>query len=172
MSRVRREWCAMLAKLVAPMEPETAARAFADMLPMLPPDEALYTRQTLDAVATCDRRTAVPTYADISRVLGEASKARLPASVRMGYTPPAWPALGSDAGSPSQAERDAACARSQAVKAELRVMGTVARGGDEKPQPRHLTPLQLAQAYRAAGKPLRTGLRAALDGREGGHESA
>ena len=79
----------MLAKLVAPMEPERAARAFADMLPMLPVDDTLYNRQTLDAAATCERKTAVPNYADLSRVLGRAGLERLPVAVRMGYKPPA-----------------------------------------------------------------------------------
>lgn len=88
MSQIKRQWCAMLAKLVAPMEPEKAARAFVDMLPMLPADETLYNRQTLDDAATCERKTAVPNFADLARVLGRAGLNRLPANVRMGYTPP------------------------------------------------------------------------------------
>lgn len=87
MSQVKRQWCAMLAKLVAPMEPELAARAFVDMLPLLPADDSLYTRATLEATARCERRTTVPTYADISAVLGRAARERLPVAVRMGYTP-------------------------------------------------------------------------------------
>lgn len=117
MSQTRRQWCAMLAKLVAPMDPETAARAFVDMLPMLPPDDTLYTRATLDDAATCTRRTAVPTYEDLSRVLGRAAKARLPVAVRMGYKPAA-PML--DAPRPTQAERDYVAALVKALSAELK----------------------------------------------------
>lgn len=88
MSQIRRQWCAMLAKLVVPMDAERAAKAFVDMLPMLPVDDTLYTRATLDAAATCERKTAVPTYADLTNVLGCAAKDRLSVSVRMGYKPP------------------------------------------------------------------------------------
>lgn len=87
MSQIQRQWCAMLAKLVAPMAPESAARAFVDMLPLLPADDTLYTRATLEATACCERRTAVPIFADISAVLGRAAKDRLPVAVRMGYKP-------------------------------------------------------------------------------------
>ena len=117
MSQIKRQWCAMLAKLVAPMEPERAARAFVDMLPMLPVDDAVYNRQTLDAAATCERRTAVPTYADLSKVLGRAGLERLPVSVRMGAKPSA-PML-----EPPRAtaeERAAVSAMVRALTAELK----------------------------------------------------
>lgn len=78
----------MLAKLVAPMDPERAARAYVDMLPMLPEDDELYNRATLHEAATCDRKTAVPNYADLSRVLGKESISRLPVRLRMGYKQP------------------------------------------------------------------------------------
>lgn len=117
MSQTRRQWCAMLAKLVAPMDPETAARAFVDMLPMLPADDMLYTRATLDAAATCERKTAVPAYADLSRVLGRAAKDRLPVAVRMGYKP-ALPRV--QIPPPTQAERDYVAALAKEVIAELK----------------------------------------------------
>lgn len=117
MSVVRRQWCAMLAKLVAPMEPEIAARAFVDMLPLLPTDDTLYTRATLDAAACCDRRTAVPNFTDVSRVLGRAGLERLPVAVRMGYRPP-QPLL--VAPCETLAEREAAIARNQPALAALK----------------------------------------------------
>lgn len=117
MSQTKRQWCAMLAKLVAPMEPERAARAFVDMLPMLPADDSLYNRQTLDDAATCERKTAVPTYADLSKVLGRAGLARLPAPVRMGYKPPA-PMLEPPRASPEDYEQVSAIVR--ALTAELK----------------------------------------------------
>ncbi len=154
MSRVRREWCAMLAKLVAPMDAERAAKAFVDMLPMLPPDDTLYTRATLDEAATCDRKTAVPTFADISRVLGHAAKARLPADVRMGYANPQWPSLPPERPMTAE-EREQAVEAVAALKAELRAKGCGAKIEDVKPEPSYLTPLQMALAARQCGAIMR-----------------
>lgn len=165
----KRQWCAMLAKLVAPMDAERAAAAFVDMLPMLPTDDALYTRQTLDSVATCDRRTSVPNFADIARVLGEAAKARMPANVRMGYTPPSWPAL--DDLSESDEARAEAADRAQAVISELRTIGHQMRGADGKPAPKHLTPLQMALQARACGAIMRPDWARALAAHEAGGEA-
>jgi hypothetical protein len=169
-TKTKREWCAMLAKLVAPMEPERAAVAFIDMLPMLPPDDALYTRQTLDRAATCDRKTSVPTFADLSRVLGEAAKERLPANVRMGYVPPKWPQIESAA--PTDEDREAACYRAQAVKAELVQRSFAAKGVEEKPEPKYLTPLQLAQVALKNGFAMRADWAQALAEHEAGVSGA
>lgn len=127
--QIRRQWCAMLAKLVAPIDPETAAKAFADMLPMLPADATLYTRQTLDAAATCERKTAVPTFADISGVLGRAAKDRLPASVRMGYKP-ALPMPEFQQESPEEIE--ACIARNRAVLDQMRAEAATRRSTGER----------------------------------------
>lgn len=153
MSRVRREWCAMLAKLVAPMDAERAAKAFVDMLPMLPADGALYNRATLDEAATCERKTAVPTFADISRVLGLAAQARLPANVRMGYTPPPPPPSTAQRATPEELERAAEIV--ELLKSELRAKNTIARMATEKPEPKYLTPLQQALAARQSGAIMR-----------------
>ena len=124
MSQIRRQWCAMLAKLVAPMDAETAARAFVDMLPLLPADETLYTRRTLEAAATCPRRTAVPTYEDIAATLGRAGLARLPASVRMGYKPPEKLL---ETPRETAAAREAAIARHQPALARFRAEAVAKR---------------------------------------------
>ena len=60
----RQQWVAMLAKLVAPMDATRAAKALADMLPMLAdfPDAA-FCLDSLDAVAT--KRTSPPSYAEL-----------------------------------------------------------------------------------------------------------
>lgn len=117
MSQTKRQWCALLAKLVAPMEPERAARAFVDMLPMLPADDTLYNRQTLDAAATCERKSAVPNYADLSKVLGRAGLERLPVRVRMGYKPPV-PLL--EPPRATKEEREAVSAMVRALTAEFK----------------------------------------------------
>ncbi|MDE3023486.1 MAG: hypothetical protein KGI54_16830 [Pseudomonadota bacterium] len=168
-TRPKREWCAMLAKLTSPMDPETAARAFVDMLPMLPPDDTLYTRQTLDAAATCDRRTSVPTFADISRVLGEAQRASLPYDARNGYTGPQFPALApAKPMTPEERKQTAAVVAQKvaALKAEMardcRVMPEANR-----PEPKYLTPLQLALAARQSGAIMRPDWAAVLADYEG-----
>lgn len=61
---VRRQWLAMLAKLVAPMDPATAGKALSDMLPWLRhlPDAA-FTMASLEAVARQCKR--VPVYGEL-----------------------------------------------------------------------------------------------------------
>ena len=61
---IRRQWLAMLAKLVAPMDPATAGKALADMLPWLRhlPDAA-FTMTSLEAVAKQCKR--VPVYGEL-----------------------------------------------------------------------------------------------------------
>lgn len=125
MSQIKRQWCAMLAKLVAPMEPERAARAFVDMLPLLPEDETLYNRATLEQAATCERKTAVPNYADLSKVLGNYGKQRLPAHIRMGYKPPM---ISHSVLPPTQQERDEVRALVKALTAELKAKHATRRG--------------------------------------------
>lgn len=60
----RRQWLAMLAKLVAPMDPATAGKALSDMLPWLRhlPDAA-FTMASLEAVAKQCKR--VPVYGEL-----------------------------------------------------------------------------------------------------------
>jgi hypothetical protein len=67
---IRQQWTAMLAKLTAPMSAPVAAKALADMLPMLEdyPDAA-FSLASLEHVASrCER---VPTYAELRTALGE-----------------------------------------------------------------------------------------------------
>jgi hypothetical protein len=66
----RQQWTAMLAKLTAPMSAPVAAKALADMLPLLEdfPDAA-FSLESLEHVAgQCQR---VPTYAELRQFLGE-----------------------------------------------------------------------------------------------------
>lgn len=69
----QRRWCASLAKLVQPDRAVDAADALVAMLPMLStfPPEVWSSRSALDAVATCRRRTVVPSYSDIASALGQ-----------------------------------------------------------------------------------------------------
>jgi hypothetical protein len=74
---IRQQWTAMLAKLTAPMSAPVAAKALADMLPMLEdyPDAA-FSLASLEHVASrCER---VPTYAELRTALGEWWKANRP----------------------------------------------------------------------------------------------
>jgi hypothetical protein len=74
---IRQQWTAMLAKLTAPMSAPVAAKALADMLPMLDdiPDSA-FTLASLEHVASqCER---VPTYRELREHLGDWSKAHPP----------------------------------------------------------------------------------------------
>lgn len=67
-SQQRRQWVAMLAKLVAPMDATAAAKALAGMLPLLVslPDAA-FTMRSLEAIAADMKRT--PTYAELRAAL-------------------------------------------------------------------------------------------------------
>jgi hypothetical protein len=73
----RQQWAAMLAKLVAPMDATRAAKALADMLPMLAdfPDAA-FCLDSLDAVATKCR--FAPSYAELRGHLADWWKAHRP----------------------------------------------------------------------------------------------
>lgn len=63
-SKHRRQWCAMLSKLVAPMDATTATKALVEMLPMLADvADGAFTAGSLDAVAGAVRR--VPTYSEL-----------------------------------------------------------------------------------------------------------
>lgn len=89
MSEIKRQWCAMLAKLVAPMDAARAAAAFVAMLPVLPPDDACYSTEAALRIARADRRTSVPLFADIEKGLlaershleVEIARLRLPGSL-------------------------------------------------------------------------------------------
>ena len=66
----RRKWCVMLAKLVRPMDPEAAASALIDMLPLLEsvPDEC-FCRRSLQHVASVCRR--MPTFGELQDALAD-----------------------------------------------------------------------------------------------------
>lgn len=61
-------WAAMLAKLVAPMEAERAAKALADMLPMLNLPREAFTIESLRAIAQEGRKVSAGEYAPLTRV--------------------------------------------------------------------------------------------------------
>lgn len=65
----RRQWVAMLAKLVAPMDAATAAQALADMLPLLAdvPEGAFEPASLTSAAAAAPHR--VPTFTELHRAL-------------------------------------------------------------------------------------------------------
>jgi hypothetical protein len=157
-------WCAMLAKLVAPMEPERAAKAFADMLPLLPADDDRYTRSALERAAKIDRKTAVPTFEDLSRAFSEEWKANLPAAVRLGANPET-PRLDAPARVPPSAEecdhvRNLVTAFKADVAKVSEAKGVDAVVHDIPPAP--LSKLQLARAATPAVLAMRPDLRAAL----------
>lgn len=84
----RKQWIAMLAKLVAPMETIAAGKAMSEMLPMLEdfPDGA-FTIASLHAVAAATKR--VPTYGELRTSLGawwSANRPEEPSAVER----PAW----------------------------------------------------------------------------------
>jgi hypothetical protein len=84
----RQQWVAMLAKLVAPMDATRAAKALADMLPMLAdfPDAA-FCLDSLNAVAT--KRSAPPSYADLRSDLAKWWKQHRPQPVAIEGKQPA-----------------------------------------------------------------------------------
>lgn len=164
MSQTKLQWCAMLAKLVAPMDTERAAKAFADMLPMLPAEDQRYTRSALERAAKIDRKTAVPTFDDLTRAFAEDWKANLPAAQRLGANP-GLPRLPEPERKPPSAEECASVARSLSVfKADAaqvsQAKGVGSRVHDIPAAP--LTKLQLARAATPEMLAARPDLRAAL----------
>lgn len=84
-TKIQRAWCAMLAKMVAPMDASAACAAFIDMLPMLPPEDAAYNCTTLERAARREPGdTAIPNYDRLARSFGQWRRDNLPAHVRMG----------------------------------------------------------------------------------------
>ncbi len=84
-SKLKRQWCVMLAKLVAPMDAQAAAAAFIDILPMLAPDDSFYNRTTLEnAARRAPGDTAIPNYDRLARVFSDWRKDQLPVHIRMG----------------------------------------------------------------------------------------
>jgi hypothetical protein len=68
----RHQWCAALAKLVSPAFPEDAQVALIDMLPALGhlPDQ-MFNGETLIAVAQTKTRQSVPSFSELTAVLGQ-----------------------------------------------------------------------------------------------------
>lgn len=168
-SPTKLSWCAMLSKLVAPMDPERAAKAFADMLPMLPEDDDLYTRSALERAAKIDRKTAVPTFEDLSAALAEEWRGRLPVAIRMGASPaPALPTP--TPREPTDAEAAHVTRRVDEAKAILAAAGArrdfCTNRGPETARPRHVSKLELGLAEQRRGVPIeriRPDWRAALE---------
>ena len=154
-TQTKLQWCAMLAKLVSPMEPERAAKAFVDMLPLLPGDDDLYTRSALERAAKIERKTAVPGFADVDAALSAEWRERLPVRLRMGgdYFPTLPAPNSPDQRTPEEIAH--VQAKVTALKAEMasaRALQDEALGRHEaKIAPKYLTPLQLALNARACG---------------------
>lgn len=88
MTRIKREWCAMLAKLTAPVHAEAAVKAFIDMLPLLPQDDAAYNRDTLELAARRELGDpAIPNYDVLSRAFGKWHRGNRPIEHRQGADP-------------------------------------------------------------------------------------
>lgn len=141
-SQHQRAWCATLAKLTAPMAPETAAAAFVAMLPMLPSDNAAYNRDTLDRAARREQGdTAIPNYDKIARVLADWRREQLPVHQRFGRNDA--PRIGYDEPRPpTEAEIAGVTAKIAALFAEMDAKRP--DRGKLDVQPAYLTPEQLA----------------------------
>lgn len=143
----RRQWCAVLAKLVSPMDAHRAAAAFVDMLPMLSADERYYTPDTAKRVAKAERKTSIPTFGDIEAVFAEIYRERLPYSVRTGGSASIGVAVERISGTvtPSRTPEEIQAVRAQvaALKAEF----AAARPAREvtRPAPSYLDKLTLAR---------------------------
>jgi hypothetical protein len=163
-SKLKREWCAMLAKLTSPMDPATATAAFVDMLSVLYfPDQA-FNRETLEAAARrAQGDTAVPNFDKISRALGEWTSARRPVAqrlganpdtVRVGHEPP-----GSD--HPAEKARVGECLVLLAAEIKREISKNLPESA--APKAHHLSKLQLARSASARVLALRPDLREVLE---------
>lgn len=160
----------MLAKLVAPMDPETACTAFLAMMPMLPANDEAYNRTTLENAARRETGdAAIPNFDKLMRVFGEWRRDNMPAHVRMGGSAPIAQIVESRV-QPTQEEIAAVQAKAAALKAELAYGPT---GESPKVEPRYLDKLSLARSVPASLLATRPDLRAALDmAREAEHKPA
>ncbi len=165
-SPTKLQWCSMLAKLVAPMDAERAAKAFVDMLPLLPADDDRYTRRALERAAKIDRKTAVPTFDDIDRAFAAEWKDALPAHQRLGGAPGAL-RIEHRRAEPTEAERQRVAAQAAAFKAEMEARQVVE---PPKVEPKYATKLQLALSASPAVLAMRPDLRAALAEHQATHQ--
>lgn len=160
-SKIQRQWCALLAKLVAPMDAQAACAAFIDMLPMLPIGDEAYNRSTLESAARrAQGDTAIPNYDRLARVFAEWRRQALPAHVRMGGSPES-PRLSAPSYEPTEAEVAEVQAKAAAFRAEMEAKPSALP--ETKIQPRHLTKLQIAMTASPEMLATRPDLRAALD---------
>lgn len=111
---LREGWCAQLAKLTYPINPEVAARAFASYLKLLEdmPDAA-FTVRSLEAVATAPRRMTIPSYDEVRGPLAKWWRENRPHA--LGLPPP--PIATRDLA--TEAERLVVADKVAAFKAEL-----------------------------------------------------
>jgi len=143
----RRQWLAMLAKLTAPMDPETATKGLIAMLPMLADlDEKLFSTASLQHVAAAVKR--VPSYGELRLHLGNWWRDNLPQESRLASEWTALPAPAKPA-EPTPEERAAVGEVVRALRASTRIARSHAVADpDERPTPAYLTDHQLLVLHR------------------------
>ena len=167
MSDTKRKWCAMLAKLTAPMHPEEAAKGFVNMLPMLPEDDAAFNRDTLERAARRELGDpAVPNFDTISRAFAKWNRDNRPAAQQLGANPEVLRiAKAITPREPISPEESAAIdVQIEAMKAEFSARAPAKEGG--KVEPKYLNKLQLALTSSPETLAIRPDLRAALEKHE------
>lgn len=159
-TETQRSWCAMLAKLTAPMNAPDAAQAFVAMLPMLPKEDSAYNRNTLERAARRDPGdTAIPNYDRLARVFADWRRENLPVQVRMGGEVPVAQLI-----APKVERTPAECARVDQQVAELKAeMASTLCGAEIKAAPNYPTKLQLALSASPAVLATRPDYRAVLE---------
>lgn len=168
-SEVKRGWCAMLAKLTAPMASPEAAAAFVAMLPMLPKEDAAFNRDTLERAARRETGdTAVPNYDRLARAFSEWRKDNLHVQIRMGGSVQVGQLI-APTYEPTDAERDRVDAQVAALKAEF---ASTPGAKELKIEPKYPSKLQLALNATEAVLATRPDYRAVLEMHRGGEGRA
>jgi hypothetical protein len=158
----RRQWLAMLAKLVAPMDAANATKALCDMLPMLAGfDEAVFTTQSLEHVAGAVKRT--PSYGELRLHLGNWWRDNRSAAARLASEWTALPSPPKRAG-PTPEECEAVADVVAAFKSSTAIAKSHAVAVEhERPLPKHLTDLQLLAVHSELAAKGNTGSQARVE---------
>lgn len=151
----RRQWCAMVAKLVYPVDPARCGAALVGYLPMLEdlPNEA-FGPGSIEAVAMAERRMAFPSFDEVAKPLRAWWRDNRPASQR-------FPALAPAREEPRTPPTPEEIAYVEARVAEARAICAANRKPETRRavKPAYLTPDQLRASYNAKGIPLPPYLR-------------
>ena len=143
----RRQWCAMVAKLVYPVDPARCGAALVGYLPLLRdlPDEA-FNAHSVEAVALADRRMAFPSYDEVAKPLRAWWRDNRPAEQR-------FPALTRAREEPRRPPTPEEVAYVEArVKEALAICAANRRPETQRPvKAAHLTPDQLRENVRRTG---------------------